>query len=187
MLLGLASSFDYDGRQLPTILDRTLALGLLGPTVKLEARRGRLALRATLAASYGFAMVTSLAWAQAAADFAGVVVKSELVSEGYYFGQGLLTLATLEAELGNVRLRLDGRGQDIWSFNSADDNQAQLQNNFPLHDTQAFLSASGSLQPSGGPFRLTMEFDDILRDSRLPGTVVKSNEQRIIGSAALVF
>jgi len=187
LLLGLGSSFDYDGRQLPTILDRTLALGLLGPRVELEARRGRFALRATLAASYGFAMVTSLAWAQAAADFAGVVVKSELASQGYYFGQGLLTFAALEAELGDFRLRLDGRGQDLWSFNSADDHQSQIQNNFALHDTQAFLSATGALQPSGGPFRLTIELDDIVRDSRLPGTVVRSSEHRIIGAAALVF
>jgi hypothetical protein len=187
LLLGLGSSFDYDGRSLPSVFDRTLALGLLGPMVELDARRGRFALRAALAASYGFAQVTSLAWAQAASMFADVRVKSELQTDGYYFAQGLLTFATLEAELGDVRLRFDGRGQHLWSFNSADDHQGQIQNNFPLHDAQLFLTASAALQPVGGPFRLAIELDDILRRSSLPGTLVTSSEHRIVGSAALVF
>ena len=187
LLVGLGSSFDYDGRSLPTVYDRTLALGLGGPVVELEARRGRFAGRATFAASYGFAQVTSLAWAQAAPQFADVQVKSELQLQGYYFAQGLLTFASLEAELGDLRLRFDGRGQSFWSFNSADDHQSQIQNNFSLHDNQAFLTASGAVQPLRGPVRLTIQLDDILRSSRLPGTLVRSSEQRIIGSAALVF
>jgi hypothetical protein len=187
LLVGVASTFDYDGRRLPITLDRTLAIGIAGPEVELEARRGRLFLRATLAASYGFAMVTSLAWAQAAASFADVVVKSELQTQGYYFGQGLLTFAAFEAELGDFRLRFDGRGQDLWSFNSADDHQSQIQNNFALHDSQTFLAGSASVQPFGGPLRAALELDDILRDSQLPGTVVTSSEHRVIASAALVF
>lgn len=168
LLLGLGSSFDYDGRSLPTVYNRTLALGLLGPLIELEAQSGRFAVRATAAASYGFAQVTSLAWAEAASSFAGVAVKSELQLNGYYFAQGLLTFATLEAELGDVRLRFDGRGQQLWSFNAADDHQDRLQNNFPLHDTQLFLSGSATLQPLGGPLRLTLALDDILRSSWLP-------------------
>jgi hypothetical protein len=187
LLLGLGSSFDYDARSLPTVLDRTLAIGLLGPVVEVEARRGRAALRAVVAASYGFAQVTSLAWAQAATKFAGVRVKSELQIHGYYFGQGLLTFAKLEGELGDLRLRFDARGQQLWSFNFADDQQGQLQNNFALHDSQLFLAGTAALQPLGGPFRLGLEMDDILRESTLPGTTVRSSEQRIIGSATLVF
>jgi len=187
LLLGLGSSFDYDGRSLPAVLDRTLAIGLLGPLVEVEARRGRAIFRAALAASYGFGQVTSLAWAQAAGSFADVRVKSELQIHGYYFAQGLLTFAKLEAELGDIRLRFDARGQQFWSFDSADDHQGQLQNNFPLHDTQWFLSGAAALQPLGGPFRLTLEADDILRDSSLPGTLVRSREQRIIGAATVVF
>jgi Domain of unknown function (DUF3943) len=187
LLLGLGSSFDYDARKLPAVFDRTLAVGLGGPMVELRARRGRLAVRATLAASYGFAQVTSLAWAEAASEFAGVAVKSELQTQGYYFAQGLLTFAALEAELGDVRLRFDGRGQNLWSFNSADDHQSQIQNNFALHDAQAFLTAGAALQPFGGPVRLSVDLDDILRQSHIPGTVVTSSEHRIGGSAMLVF
>jgi len=143
--------------------------------------------RATFAASYGFAQVTSLAWAQAAPQFAHLQVKSELEKNGYYFAQGLLTFAALEAELGDVRLRFDGRGQDFWSFNWADDHQSHLQNNFSLRDSQTFFTASGALQPLRGPVRLTIELADISRNSRLPGTLVKSSEHRIIGSATLIF
>jgi hypothetical protein len=187
LLLGLGSSYDYDARDLPLVLDRTLAVGILGPMVELAARHGRFALRATLAARYGFAQVTSLAWAQASPRFADVRVKSPLEREGYYYAQGLLTFATLEAELGDVRLRFDGRGQNLWSFNIADDHQAQLQNNFSLRDHQLFLTTSAAIQPFGGPVRLAMELDDILRNSRLPGTLVRSREQRVIASANLVF
>jgi Domain of unknown function (DUF3943) len=187
LLLGVGSSFDYDGRSLPTLYDRTLALGLLGPMIELAVRHGRLALRATLAASYSFAQVTSLAWAEAAPEFANVYVKSVLQIQGYYFGQGLLTFAGLEAELGDVRLRLDGRSQSIWSFNRDDNHQGQIQNNFSLHDTQTFLTATAAWQPFSAPARLTLELDDIIRDSSLPGTVVTSTEHRIIGAVVLLL
>jgi hypothetical protein len=187
LLVGFGSSFDYDGRSLPAVYDRTLAIGIGGPMATLEARRGRFAVRASLALSYGFGQVTSLAWAQAAQQFAGVRVKSPLQTGGYYFGQGLLSFATLEADLGDLRLHFDGRGQNFWSFNSLDDHQSELQNNFSLSDTQIFLTASAALRPFGGPVRLTVEFDDVMRDSHLPGTAVTSTEHRFVGAASLVF
>jgi hypothetical protein len=187
LLLGVGSSFDYDARSLPASWDRTLAVGLLGPMVELAARRGRLALRAAFAASYGFAQVTSLAYAEAAPAFANVIIKTELQQEGYYFAQGLLTFATVEAELSDVRLTLDGRSQSFWSFNSDDDRQSTIQNNFSLRDTRLFLSAVASWQPLGGPVRLALAFDDDVRDSRLPGYRFRSNERRGVGSVILVF
>jgi hypothetical protein len=187
LLLGVGSSFDYDARSLPDLWDRTLAVGLLGPTAELAARHGSLALRVTLAASYGFAQVTSLAYAEAAPAFANVIIKSELKMQGYYYAQGVLTFATVEAELGDVRLRLDGRSQSLWSFNLGDDQQAEIQNNFSLRDTRLFLSAIASWQPFGGPVRLALAFDDVIRDSRLPGSLVGSDERRILGSLLLVF
>ncbi len=187
LLLGVGSSFDYDARSLPSIWDRTLAVGLLGPMVELAARRGQLALRATFAASYGFAQVTSLAYPQAAPTFANVTIKTELQEEGYYFAQGLLALATVEAELGDVRLTLDGRSQSFWSFNTDDERQSTIQNNFSLHDTRLFLAAVASWQPLGGPVRLAFEFDDDARDSSLLGYRVRSDEWRGIGSIFLVF
>jgi len=187
LLLGVGSSFDYDARSLPTMWDRTLAVGLLGPMIELGARRGRLALRATFAASYGFAQVTSLVYPEAAPAFASVTIKTELQQEGYYYAQSLLTFARLEGELGDVRLTLDGRSQSFWSFNSDDDLQDAIQNNFSLHDTRLFLSAVASVQPFGGPIRLALAFDDEARESRLPGYLLRSNERRGVGSVILVF
>ncbi|HTB59995.1 MAG TPA: DUF3943 domain-containing protein [Polyangia bacterium] len=187
LLLGVGSSFDYDARSLPNLWDRTLAVGLLGPVAEFAARHGSLALRATLAASYGFAQVTSLAYAEAAPAFANVIIKSELKMQGYYYAQGLLTFATVEAELKDLRLTLDGRSQSLWSFNLGDDQQAELQNNFSLRDTRLYLSAIASWQPFGGPVRLALAFDDVIRDSRLPGTLVSSDERRVLGSILLVF
>ena len=116
-----------------------------------------------------------------------MVIKTELQQEGYYFAQGLLAFATLEAELGDVRLTLAGRTQSFWSFNSDDDRQNQIQNNFSLHDTRLFLSTVASVQPLGGPLRLALAFDGVARSSRLLGYLVRSDEQRIVGSIILVF
>ena len=155
--------------------------------LELAARRGPLALRANFAASYGFGQVTSLAYAQAAGEFTNVTIKTELKEEGYYYAQGLLTFLNVEAELSDVRLTLGGRGQTFWSFNTDDERQSSIQDNFSLRDTRLYLSAVASWQPFGGPIRLAAEFDDDARDSRLPGTRVWLNEWRTVGSVLLVF
>jgi hypothetical protein len=187
LLVGMGSSFDYDARSLPSLWDRTMAVGLLGPMVEFAARRGRLALRATLAASYGFAQVTSLAYAVAAPAFANVIIKTELKNLGYYYAQGLLTFAELEGELGDVRLTLDARTQSFWSIDFRDDQQAMIQNNFPLRDTRIFLSAMASWQPFGGPIRLAAVFEDVARDSSLPGYAANGDERRGVGLLGLCF
>ena len=86
-----------------------------------------------------------------------------------------------------MRLRLDGRSQLFWSFNSDDDRQNTIQNNFSLHDTRLFLSAVASWQPLDGPVRLALELDDDARESDLPGYRVQSDERRGVGSIILVF
>jgi hypothetical protein len=187
LLLGLGSSFDYDARSLPSLWDRTLAVGLLGPMVELSARHGRLAVRVTLAASYGFAQVTSLAYAAAAPTFANVITKSVLKDQGYYYGQGLLTFGELEAELADFRLTLDGRSQSFWSIDFRDDQQDKVENNFTLRDTRLFLSAMTSWQVFGGPVRLAAAFESIIRDSGLPGYAANSEERRVVGLLSLVF
>ena len=88
LLLGLGSSFDYESRSTPALWDRILSVGLLGPMLELETRRGRLALRATLAARYAFGQVTSLAYAQVAPALATMVIKSELQSRGLLLRPG---------------------------------------------------------------------------------------------------
>jgi hypothetical protein len=185
-LVGLASSFDYESRQLPIGWDRTASAGILGPAIELSARRGRLELRGWFAATYAFSQVTSLAYARAAPSFAGTELKRVLETEGYYYAHGPVSSAALEAEWGDVRLGLEGRMANFWSIDSDYSNQSQIQNNFSLRDTRVFTRAIASLQPLGGPLRVAFEFDDNLRDSRIPGTFVRSNERRFAVSLALV-
>ena len=75
---------------------------------------------------------------------------------------------------------------NFWSIDSDYSNQRQIENNFSLRDTRVFTRAIASVQPFGGPLRVAFEFDDDRRDSRIPGTVVRSNERRFIASVALV-
>jgi hypothetical protein len=185
-LLGLSSSFDYDGRDLPIGSDRTAAAGLLGPTIELSARRGPLELRAWLVATYAFSQVTSLAYAQAAASFGGADLKAVLQRRGYYYAQGPVSRAALEGRIGIVRLGVEGRMSNYWSIDSGYSNQSAIDDNFSLRDTRIFTRAIASVQPLGGPLRLALEWDQDLRESRIPGTVVRSNERRFLASLALV-
>jgi len=75
---------------------------------------------------------------------------------------------------------------NFWSIDSDYSNQSQIENNFSLRVTRVFTRAIASAQPLGGPVRVALEFDDDLRDSRIPGTVVRSNERRFLLSLALV-
>jgi len=185
-LVGLSSSFDYEARQLPIGWDRIASAGILGPAVELSARHGPVDLRAWFRGTYAFSQVTSLAYAQAAPLFAGVNLQEVLQTEGYYYAQGLLASAALEGEVGGLRIALEGRVADFWSIDSGHSNQSQIENNFSLRDTRVFTRVIASLQPMNGPFRLGFELDNDLRDSRLPGTVVRSNERRFLASLALV-
>ena len=185
-LFGLSSSFDYESRQLPLGRDRTASAGLAGPVIELSARRGPLQLRGWFAATYAFSQVTSLAYARAAPSFAGMQLKEVLQLEGYYYAHGPVSSAVLEGEVGGVRLTLEGRMANFWSIDSHYSNQSQIENNFSLVDTRVFARAIASLQPTSGPFRVAVELDDDLRDSRIPGILVRVNERRVLASLALV-
>jgi Domain of unknown function (DUF3943) len=184
-LIGLSSSFDLQARQLPIGWDRTASAGILGPAIELTARHGPLQLRGWFAATYAFSQVTSLAYAQAAPSFAGVTLKRVLQTEGYYFAQGPLSSAVIEGEVGGVRIGLEGRMATFWSIDHGYSNQSEIENNFSLRDTRLFTRAIVSVRLLGGPLRLALEFDDDLRDSRIPGTAVRSNERRFLASVAL--
>jgi hypothetical protein len=185
-LFGLSGSFDYEGRELPIGLDRTASAGILGPTFELSVRRGPLELRGWLASTYAFSQVTSLAYLQAAPTFAGVNLRDVLQQEGYYYAHGPVSWAALEAGVGGIRIALEGRMANYWSIDSGYNDQSQIENNFSLRDTRIFTRVIASVQPLGGPLRLALELDDDLRDSRIPGTAVRSNERRFLASVALV-
>jgi hypothetical protein len=130
--------------------------------------------------------VTSLAYAQARPSFAGVELKEVLQREGYYYAHGPISSAVLEGEVGRARIAVEGRMANFWSIDADYSNQRQIQDNFSLRDTRMFARAIASIQPFERPLRFALEFDDDLRDSRIPGTAVRSNERRILASVAVV-
>ena len=186
-LVGLGSLYDYDVRELPFAWDRTASVGIVGPVTEIEMRRGLVALRARFAVAYAFGQITSLAYARTKAAFADVIIKSELKDHGYYYAQGIAYDGAVELESGDFRLAFAGRGGTYWSFDFADTNQSRIQNNFSLRDTRLFLRTAASLQPGGGPVRIAIELDDDIRESSIPGAAFSSVEQRLLGSALLVF
>jgi hypothetical protein len=187
LLVGLVSTFDYDTRKLMPVWDRVASVGFAGPVLEAEVRHGIFAVHARLAAAYALAQVASLAYAEASSQFDNVFIKSPLQLRGYYYGQGVVSYAAVEGELGDFRLAFDGRAASYWSINADDTNQSRIQDNFSLHDTRVYLREYATLQPLGGPIRLAVEADEELRDSSIPGTVFTSEERRLIGSVVLVF
>jgi hypothetical protein len=186
-LVGLGALYDYDERKLPFALDRTATIGFAGPVAEIEARRGFVALRARLAFAYAFGQVTSLAYAAAKTSFTSIVIKTELEHHGYYYAQGIVGDGVVQLDIGAFRLAVGGRGGTYWSFNSGDTNQKLIQDNFALRDTRLFLHAAASLQPHGGPAGISIELDDDIRESAIPGVDLSFVERRLIGSALLVF
>jgi hypothetical protein len=179
LLLGLGSTFDYDARMLPGVWDRVVTAGLAGPMLEYADRRGNLTTRVTLNAQYGFSMVSSLAYPQAAATLDGTTIKSELKQQGYYYAQSVTGAATLYLEDGPIDLYLRARVGAYWSFNSDDRFQGQITNNFSLHDQRVYLRAASSTRVLGGPLRLALVFDQINRDSQLPSSQFEGVERRV--------
>jgi hypothetical protein len=187
LMLGLGSTFDFDSRVLPLEWDRVVTAGLVGPMLEYSARSGGLVTRATFTAQYGFSMVTSLAFPGAAAGYAGSTVKSELKQQGYYYAQSVTGAASLSLDDEPIEVYLRARVGAYWSINGDDRNQGQITDNFSLQDQRIHLRAATTLRILGGPLRAALAFDQINRDSQLPGSWYRSIERRASLSAETVF
>ena len=187
MMLGLGSTFDYDGRMLPTEWDRVVTAGLGGPMLEYVDRRGSLTTRAAFTVQYGFSMVTSLAYPAAAAALADATIKTELKDGSYYYAQSVTGAATLSLDDGPLDIFVRARAGGYWSFNHDDRNQALLTDNFSLHDQRVWLRGAASTRVLGGPLRLALVLDQITRVSYLPGYSFDGVERRISVLAVACF
>jgi hypothetical protein len=187
LMLGLGSSFDFDSRLLPLEWDRVVTAGLAGPVLEYARRSGGLITRATLAAQYGFSMVTSLAFPGAAAAYANSTVKTELRQQGYYYAQSVTGAATLSLNDEPIEVYLRARLGAYWSINGDDRNQGQITDNFSLSDQRIYLRAAATLRILGGPLRAALALDQINRNSQLPGSSYSGVERRASLSAETVF
>jgi hypothetical protein len=186
-LVGLGSSFDYDTRDLPTIDDRTASIGVAGPVGELRARRGIMALRARVAATYGLAQVTSLVYLAAVPVFATQSVRGVLAEHGYYYAQAVIPSATVEVEAGALRLVLDGRGASYWSIDHDDPHQSQMRNEFALWDGRLNLAATAAVRPFHGPVSVGVAATSADRESHAAGYATTVRERRLTGDVDMTF
>jgi hypothetical protein len=186
-LVGLGSTFDYDTRDLPTMDDRTASIGVVGPVGELRARRGIVALRARVAATYGLAQVTSLAYPAAMPVLATQSVRGVLAEHGYYYAQAVLPSATVEADAGALRLVLDGRGASYWSIDHDDPNQSQLRNGFALWDGRLNLAAAAAVRPFHGPVSVGVAAASADREGHAAGYAATVRERRLTGDVDMTF
>jgi hypothetical protein len=187
MMLGLGSTFDYDGRLLPTEWDRVVTAGLGGPMLEYTDRCGSLTTRAAFNVQYGFSMVSSLAYPAAAAALADATIKTELKHGGYYYAQSVTGAATVSLDDGPIGVFVRARVGGYWSFNRDDRYQAELTDNFSLHDERLWLRAAASTRVLGGPLRLALVLDQINRESHLPGYAYDGVERRVAVLAVAAF
>jgi len=178
LLVSAGSTFDYDLRMLPTGRDRIGSWGVAGPKLEWSARRGRLAVNAAFNAQYAFALVQSLAYQEAQPYLPEEFGKSPLRKEGYYYAQGVVSSAVVGLALSRFDLAAAARGGWYYSINARDHRQDSLVKDFTLSDSRIQLHGEAAVRVLADSVRFAVAFDRIERTSRLPGTVVDSDERR---------
>lgn len=187
LLLALGSSFDYRMRQLPRERhDRIASVGLGGPSLELSVRRSFL-LRAFFSLEYAFAIVDSLAYRAAALSLVDDVIKASLRDTGDYYGHGIVSAATVTADLGPIGFVADARGGWYWSINAADPAQSEIQRNVLLHDSRIYLSAAIWTRPVVGAFRFGLGVEHVRRTSIMLDTKVVGTEADVLATTAIGF
>lgn len=187
LMLGAGSTFDYDVRVLPMGRNRMASVGLAGPMLELATRHDWLALRASVAAQYAFAVVESLAFIEAQAYLPAESLKSPLRKEGYYYAHGVTSSADLKLELARVDLIAAARGGWFWSIDARDRRQDELLYDWSLGDRRLQLHAEVAIRMLGDSLRLALAFDHIDRTSSLARVTVTSTERRAGLEARFVF
>ena len=138
-LVGLGTAFDYDTRDLAYGDDKVAGAGLVGPVVELRRERGREGIRFALSTYYSFAMVDSLAYAAYGDPLtsAAYQINTPLRQQGYYYGQGLSSVSSVVARLGDFELSLATSLAAYWSINFRDRYQQNLKGELSVSDTRA--------------------------------------------------
>ncbi|HVU50911.1 MAG TPA: DUF3943 domain-containing protein [Polyangia bacterium] len=188
-MLGLGTAFDYTSRDLAAAPDKVASMGVLGPMLEIASERGRAGVRFSLQTYYAFAQVDSLVYAADGDPLtsAAYELPTPLHQQGYYFGQGLSSLSTLVARLGDVELSLMTSLAAYWSINFRDRYQESLHNELSVSDTRASGAVTASYKPGGGPVRLSARVEHYERTGELQGKSAVSLETRAGVGVAFVF
>jgi hypothetical protein len=132
-------------------------------------------------------MVTSLAYPSVQTELEDTTIKTELKTGSYYYAQSVTGAATLSLDDGPIDVFLRARVGGYWSFNHDDRNQAEITDNFSLHDQRVWLRAAATIRVLGGPLRLALVLDQISRTSQLPGYAFEGIERRVGVLAVAAF
>jgi Domain of unknown function (DUF3943) len=186
-LLGIGSSFDYRLRDLPRVHDRIATVGVGGPAFELSARQGRALMRLTFNLQYAFGIVGSMAYRAGYATVIGEPIKSPLRDNGYYYAHGVVTAATMTADLGPVGFLADGRGGWYWSIDLGDPAQSTIRRDVLLHDSRYYVTAAMWTRALVGPFRFGLAYQHVWRNSAMADTAVSTTETDILATTAVVF
>ena len=188
-LIGLGTAFDYDTRTLAYGDDKVAGAGLIGPVVELRRERGHDGIRFALSTYYSFAMVDSLAYAVYGDPLtvAAYEINTPLRQQGYYYGQGLSSVSSVVARLGDLELSLATSLAAYWSINFRDRYQENLQGELAVSDTRASGAVNASVRPFGGPVRVSARVEHYERTGELAGRSAVSLETRAGLGAAFVF
>ena len=162
------------------------------PDRMLEIRlgcRGRAGLRFSMQTYYAFAQVDSLVYAAYGDPLtsAAYEINTPLRQQGYYYGQGLSSLSTLVARLGDFELSLMTSLAAYWSINFRDRYQENLHNELEVSDTRASGAVAAGYRPGGGPVRLSARIEHYERTGELQGKSAISLETRAGLGVAFVF
>jgi hypothetical protein len=174
LMLGLGSSFDYLGRDLPGGWERLASAGLLGPAAELTADRNGVGLRLAVNAQYSLGLMRSPSYA----------AFGPLGNQVYYHAHGVVAGGSLAVRLGRLELGLDG---DLWALRALKGAEAMPGDPSPA-DTRRTISVLGGLQPfHQGRLRLTTRLDQVRRRSRAFSTSMVTYERRAGLAAILLY
>jgi hypothetical protein len=174
LMLGLGSSFDYQGRDLPGGWERLASAGLLGPAAELTMDGKDVGLRLAINGQYSLGLMRSPSYA----------AFGPLGNQVYYHAHGLVAGGALALRLWRAEL---GLGGDLWALRAL--KGAENRPGEPaLADIRRTVSLLGGVQPfHNGRLRLTSRLDLVRRSSRAFGTTMVSYERRVGLAAILLY
>ena len=111
----------------------------------------------------------SLAYPGAAPSLIDDFIRSELRKNGYYYAQGLTSASLITLEMGRVEVLFLSRLQSFWSIDRGGKHQGEITNNFPMSDSRLSFQATAAARPFAGPLRLAAGYEQLRRQSGLPG------------------
>jgi hypothetical protein len=173
LLMALASSFDYEGRDLPGGWERLAQAGLLGPAAEFTADRNDVGVRVAVSGQYSLGLMRSPSYA----------AYGPLGNQVYYHAHGLVAGGALALRLGRVDLGMDTDLRLLRALKGQDARPGEP----ALADSRRTISLLAGVRPFQGRLRVATRLDQVRRRSRAFGMSMISYERRAGLAAVLLY